>query len=372
MLDLNDLWAVSASLRDAADERTLRERLRTAAAQSYPSPHGHAIITQLPDEGFAPLVIAIVLTAVYLPMSLNSPTIVPILFGLVAAATMWTTNMVAQRTAIRANLAYSIGFLLLEVESVAVLTLDNDPLTWTRAIAVALLTALVVLASSVIRTLYHLQDACLGELRTIIHTQRVIKGQELQACAEQIGDATRTLSGASQVHLMAAVGCTAAASLVLMDDGGPVSKAQALVDEAANACESAYARSATLPSLVQQACDPWEGLVDIDVVIGPHAGGIDDHSSSLVAKVVQEAITNACRHGLAENISVGIGDPHGEPARVTVTVRDDGRGPQQGSPGLGWALFDQASAGAFRHVSDGPDGSLMEVDVLVHVADTSA
>jgi signal transduction histidine kinase len=51
-----------------------------------------------------------------------------------------------------------------------------------------------------------------------------------------------------------------------------------------------------------------------------------------IVHVVTEAITNAVRHGAAQQISVDLGTQN---EAVTITVTDDGFGPRQGKPGTG-------------------------------------
>src|SRR5262249_12679883 len=80
--------------------------------------------------------------------------------------------------------------------------------------------------------------------------------------------------------------------------------------------------------------------VDEDVRLVHGSGAEDDRLSAEletgVYRIVQEALTNAGKHGGASNVTVSIVEEDG---RVTVTVRDDGSGfdPAAGTSGFGLA-----------------------------------
>ena len=63
-----------------------------------------------------------------------------------------------------------------------------------------------------------------------------------------------------------------------------------------------------------------------------------------MGRVVEEGLTNAIRHGQATVIRVSVGV---EAAGVAVVVADDGVGPGAVTAGLGSALLDQATGGAW-------------------------
>ncbi|MEM1178359.1 MAG: sensor histidine kinase [Acidobacteriota bacterium] len=80
--------------------------------------------------------------------------------------------------------------------------------------------------------------------------------------------------------------------------------------------------------------------VDIRLDLGDD--GLPDFSDSAAAhlfRIVQEALTNAVRHGAAGRIDV-IGRPHA-PSRIDLSIRDDGGGfyPHLGTSGLGLSIL---------------------------------
>ena len=79
------------------------------------------------------------------------------------------------------------------------------------------------------------------------------------------------------------------------------------------------------------------------------------------AEVLREALTNAYRHGAAQNVTIHATNDTGV---VTLTVTDDGYGPRDGTPGLGSALLDRWS-GSRWSLSPGLDGG---TQLVAHLA----
>ena len=86
----------------------------------------------------------------------------------------------------------------------------------------------------------------------------------------------------------------------------------------------------------------WEGFVEINCSLNVKIAQID---SKRVQQVLEEAISNAVRHGHAESIDVLIAES-GE--NIFISVTDDGFGPRGGKPGLGNSLFETASSGRWK------------------------
>jgi two-component sensor histidine kinase len=86
----------------------------------------------------------------------------------------------------------------------------------------------------------------------------------------------------------------------------------------------------------------WLGFVDLGWQVDSSVHAAPERDRTLLIQVVEEALANSVRHGLAKNISVVMRNQGGH---STVEVTDDGLGPRDGKPGLGTSLF--------RNVSDG-------------------
>lgn len=85
-----------------------------------------------------------------------------------------------------------------------------------------------------------------------------------------------------------------------------------------------------------------------------------------VLRILQEALTNAMKHSGARRVDVFL-DVHGEPARLTLRIQDDGSGfedaPPRGGRGLVGMRRRARKLGAELLVRSGPDGSLVSLEV---------
>ncbi len=75
--------------------------------------------------------------------------------------------------------------------------------------------------------------------------------------------------------------------------------------------------------------------VELEAGDGRSDQRLDPDLETIVYRVVQEALTNAARHGEAERVEVGVVERAGE---LAVTIRDDGRGFDTGVPASGFGL----------------------------------
>ncbi len=75
-----------------------------------------------------------------------------------------------------------------------------------------------------------------------------------------------------------------------------------------------------------------EGLPDLDVALTVSARELPPETAHALFRVVQEALTNVCRHAEARHVSVSVA---GEAGNVRLAVHDDGRGAATYTPGNG-------------------------------------
>lgn len=115
-----------------------------------------------------------------------------------------------------------------------------------------------------------------------------------------------------------------------------------------------------LPEMLQQQVDVWDGFVDISIDLDDALSGMRTDDAARVTQVVEEAISNARKHGRARAVEVRI--VSGEDG-ACVTVRDDGLGPGHGDAGMGSMLIDDATGGAWslRSAENGPGAVLRAV-----------
>lgn len=103
----------------------------------------------------------------------------------------------------------------------------------------------------------------------------------------------------------------------------------------------------------------WNGFVDVSFNIQGTVANMSARQKSLVLQVVEEAVSNSVRHGLAKvvNISINLGDS------VLLQIADDGTGPRNGKPGLGSKFFNSVSAGKWKLEHQQQGGSLLRVEL---------
>ena len=105
----------------------------------------------------------------------------------------------------------------------------------------------------------------------------------------------------------------------------------------------------------------WEGVLSAEILF---TGSIDDVSATdtrNIVHVVEEAFSNALRHGLATEATI---DLKSDPTEITLTVTDNGIGPRAGNPGLGSSLFNSI-AGSNWSLSRGTEGIGAQLNLTI-------
>jgi signal transduction histidine kinase len=115
--------------------------------------------------------------------------------------------------------------------------------------------------------------------------------------------------------------------------------------------EEESVQTGSLADEVSRKLALWDGLCAFTVTLDPAAFTAPPNSSIVIGRVVEEGIANAIRHGKASEIEVGVARIDGE--TIQVVVSDNGRGPGGGTPGLGSAYLQQASAHRWSLTFDG-------------------
>jgi signal transduction histidine kinase len=96
----------------------------------------------------------------------------------------------------------------------------------------------------------------------------------------------------------------------------------------------------------------------------PGKNRLDPEIDTVVYRVVQEALTNAARHGHPETVAVQLRYRNGE---VRVSVTDDGRGFDDSEPASGFGLLGMRErvslVGGQFELSSSPDGTTVEISL---------
>ena len=106
----------------------------------------------------------------------------------------------------------------------------------------------------------------------------------------------------------------------------------------------------TLHESLTDLVDRWRGFAEISFEVTSKI------ESPEIIKVVNEAVNNSVRHGMAHHIEVFISDTN---SGVTVKVLDDGIGPRTGPKGLGTKFFDSVGTWSLSQMPSG--GSELQV-----------
>ena len=219
--------------------------------------------------------------------------------------------------------------------------------------------ALMVIATAMIVAALGRRDESLSELEYEVDEQvleSIIANRELVRVSRELAG---HVHGTLQSTLLATA--FAIENATRTNDGAAF---DAAVDGArlALAGGAPSARASTdLAAEVQRQIDLWSEFTDVSATLDvPAVLPVDVVAD--VARIVEEGIGNAKKHGLARRIHVAVEQP--EPLVLRVSISDDGGGPQGGAPGLGSTLLDELAPGAWSlQVNPAGAGSLLVADV---------
>lgn len=96
----------------------------------------------------------------------------------------------------------------------------------------------------------------------------------------------------------------------------------------------------------------WDGILTTQVEVMGSENDVSVIDTRNIVHVVEEAFSNALRHGLATEATIFLNSSATE---ISLTVIDNGIGPRAGDPGLGSSLFNSI-AGSKWSLSRGPEG----------------
>jgi signal transduction histidine kinase len=111
--------------------------------------------------------------------------------------------------------------------------------------------------------------------------------------------------------------------------------------------------SGDIDAEVAKLNDQWLGFIKIRWNLDTGVKNLETRKRILLMQLVDEAISNAVRHGLAKKVLVNAAVAADE--EVTLEVIDDGIGPRDGKAGLGSTFFKSVSKGNWK-LEQGPNG----------------
>ena len=201
---------------------------------------------------------------------------------------------------------------------------------------------IVVLMTSGFGAWRNREAAQLANLRAVVEEESEAVRERSAQIAMLARETAQYLHGSLQTRLVA---CSLA--MEQASDTGDVAALEQALAEALSALETQATPVSPARSVrdeVGRKVDLWDGFCEFDVTMDDDIADSPDHAV-VVGRVVEEAISNAIRHGHAPRIQVRVTRDADD--QLLVSVTDNGTGPQGGSPGLGSAYLAMVSEGTW-------------------------
>lgn len=202
--------------------------------------------------------------------------------------------------------------------------------------------AVVVLVTSGFGAWRNREAAQLANLRAVVEEESEVVKERSAQIAMLARETAQFLHGSLQTRLVA---CSLA--MEQASETGDVAALEQALAEALSALDTQATPVLPAGSVrdeVGRKIDLWDGFCEFDVTMDDDIADSPDHAV-VVGRVVEEAISNAIRHGNASLIQVSV--TRDASGRLLVDVTDNGTGPQGGSPGLGSAYLAMVSKGTW-------------------------
>ncbi len=342
--------SIATVLHDAAREqvRPLSHSLHELAQQSaITDKPRHFISTLLHTSRFYPLPVSMLFlltgTQTYFDTSTPLVAILMLLIGVTGIfALMTAANWLMQRFT-RHRVGIFLGTLVVMQLPLGLRPFinpdwSNTAMSLGRLLLDALFGTLFIILMSGLGSWRGNALTRLEEEQRRLERERQEQIHRRHVTADVVQEAARALHGSVQTKLTAA-----ALALTLGGDHADDATILRSLDQARQALlnplpsETPSTRDEhTLGPGLYDVTRPWMGLceIDIDTTRCP-----DDHPAAhSCALIVEEAVTNAVRHGKARHISIQVTD---SADGLLITVADDGHVAAPTSPGLGSQIIDQ-------------------------------
>lgn len=339
-------WGLSSAAHDSV--RPIIDLL-SSPQSARPDPIGfwgtiRAIIRTQP---FHPLPLAVIYAIVNMPSLILTGGLarglIDTSIGVALIFAILTGGNRIMRTERLPHSAVFVGtFLVLQLPTIAyVLATTNRGGEEFVAIASSVAVSfLLVLLTSSLGSWQQRQDTAQRSFQDLLTHERVTAIATAQVTADVARQAAHVLHGPVQARLAAC-----AVAMEQASRAGDIELYRQSLIEAKAALEAplfsdADSQHLTIAESIANAVDPWAGLVTIEFEIESDVASMADvHGDA--GKVVEEAVTNAVRHGGAKEAIIRVS---GNGRQVLIDVHDNGCGMPAGSPGLGSRLFDRLSA----------------------------
>jgi len=343
-----ELGGLADDLRTAADRtiRPLSHRLEEESRRAHPAPRLASVIRNIARyQPFRPVAVGAIYVLLAVPSTITMDG-VRIGLGLSALTlaliliTMSLVNVALRRWPRHHTVLFIAGLVFVQVPTVALNPLVEQvtgrSITVAQLAATCVLGTIFIVATSAFGARNRTREEALRQFAAEIREDEITEMARGKAIADIAREAARILHGSVQSQLRACAAALDAAA----ETGDTVGINRALV-QARAILEQPLPIARTsgdrrLGALVEDKASEWQSLVTVTMAIDPSAAQIDGLMADHVGAIVEEGIANAVHHGQSRTVDVRIASADDQ---LTVTITDDGRGPQGGSPGLGSRLM---------------------------------
>ncbi len=331
-------------LEDAARDsvRPLSHELWEAVAPEYPKPRAGQVFRHLwRDPRFMPGNTALI-TAIGLPgasvrgFGVWAPIAVVVISLVVWAWLAGANRLIAAAGSVLAKRVVYAAAVLASLITILAYSLIPGDVTTPAQDAGSIIIAFIggVILVSYVAALGDVRRWVLESLEDEVSQQHIQAEARRSTFAAITREVAQSLHGSVQTRLIA---CAAA-----IDQAQRAGDTQATVralEEGAQildqwAISGGVDNDDTLQSSVGHLVENWQALTNVALSIDSQLASRRDLSH--VAAIVEEGLSNAYRHGLAQRIEVSI-DPN--PQGIRIVIRDNGTGPSGNPPGLGRRLI---------------------------------
>lgn len=356
LLPVEEWWKISQSLRSTADStiRPLSHHLWEATERQYPRPRLGRVLTRLLTyQRFAVMPTMAILAIGYLPAGIFrfgslGGILATLIMSCVGGGILSVANSLMSRWR-RAHAVIFLGALLAaELYEIAYLALVSgwaqesfriDPEVAGGMIAVAV----SVLLPAAYSSLNVERGEILKRFRLDTDEAHIRQLANARQLAQVTRQAARDLHGTVQTRLI-----SCAVAIEQASRSGDIAQFRHALETSiaildAPLPDHSQDDSATLLSEISRMCAPWEGLCSFTVNLDDRVSQMRGPVAIAAGRIVEEAVGNACRHGLAESVSIQA-TLEDVPA-IRFVIDDDGTGPIGGTPGLGTAMLVGISRG---------------------------
>ena len=228
-------------------------------------------------------------------------------------------------------------------------------------VTIAIWIPLLTMTCGLVDTSLKQRKEILDELQERIDKSRIRTISEENETVRLSSDMAKYLHGNLQSRLMA--------SAFAIEIAGNAHDSKALLTEIEKARQSITTpfdqltshEMASIENELSHLMVMWDGILTTQFAFAGSEEDVSKIETRNIVHVVEEAFSNALRHGLATEATIVL---NSTPTVISLTVIDNGIGPRVGDPGLGSSLFNSI-AGSNWSLSRGPEGVGAELNLQI-------